>query len=297
MASVICAGLVAVDMVFEVADFPTRGTKHRADAARTIAGGGAQNAAAAVAAMEGGAILAGRIGDDELGEYIRAHLARIGVGDRYLATHPQAPTPRSAILITPDGDRTIVNHRDQRLYAGGIGGLDPFPAEAALADTRWPDGATDLMRAATAAGKPAVLDAEAPVRHAEGALWAATHVAFSEQGLADFAGGVDAAALTRAAERLECWVCVTRGAAPVLCHDGRDLTEVPTLPVTATDTLGSGDVWHGVFALSLAEGLTETGAVLRANAAAALKAAGRPVTAETGFVTKVAAALERFQGA
>jgi len=129
------------------------------------------------------------------------------------------------------------------------------------------------MRAARAAGVPAVIDAEAPVRHAETALRRATHVAFSEQGLEDFAGGVDAAALARAQAELGVWVCVTRGGAPVLVHDGAAVSEIATFPITPVDTLGAGDVWHGAFALALAEGRAEREAVRRANAAAALKAA------------------------
>jgi sulfofructose kinase len=37
------------------------------------------------------------------------------------------------------------------------------------------------------------------------------------------------------------------------------------------DTLGAGDVWHGAFALALAEGRPEPAAVRFASAAAALK--------------------------
>ena len=41
--------------------------------------------------------------------------------------------------------------------------------------------------------------------------------------------------------------------------------------VDAKDTLGAGDVWHGAFALSLAEGNNEIEAVKFANSAASLK--------------------------
>ena len=41
--------------------------------------------------------------------------------------------------------------------------------------------------------------------------------------------------------------------------------------MTAVDTLGAGDVWHGAFALRLAEGADELTAIRFASAAAALK--------------------------
>jgi sulfofructose kinase len=61
---------------------------------------------------------------------------------------------------------------------------------------------------------------------------------------------------------------------------------VPAFVVTAVDTLGAGDVWHGAFALALAEGEDEPAAVRAASAAAAIKVtrhggrAGAPTRAE-----------------
>jgi len=61
--------------------------------------------------------------------------------------------------------------------------------------------------------------------------------------------------------------------------------------VPVVDTLGAGDVWHGAFALALAEGRDESAAVRFASAAAALKVqraegrAGAPTRAELdGFL-------------
>jgi sulfofructose kinase len=56
-----------------------------------------------------------------------------------------------------------------------------------------------------------------------------------------------------------------------MIHDGDVRSEVPAFAVEAVDTLGAGDVWHGAFALFLAEGLDAGEAVFRANAVAALK--------------------------
>ena len=272
-ASVVCAGLATVDMLMHVPDPIIAGAKHRARDSAITTGGSAANAAAAVARLGGHALIAAVIGDDMFGDLLRADVAAMGADEALLQVRPGRPTPRSAVLIDAAGERTIVNHRAADLHRGGLPLADPFPYRAALCDTRWPDGAADLMRAARAAGVPAVIDAEAPVRHAETALRLATHVAFSEQGLEDFAGGVDAAALARAQVELGVWVCVTRGGAPVLVHDGAAVSEIATFPITPVDTLGAGDVWHGAFALALAEGRAEREAVRRANAAAALKAA------------------------
>ena len=273
---IICAGLIAVDLVFEVAEFPAKGTKTRAAASQMIAGGGAMNAASAIAGLGGIASLTGAIGDDIFGVFLRQKMAERGIRDRYVTEMPGAETSRSAIVIDPDGDRTIINHRDACLVPDDFGLPADFAFDGALADTRWPAGAAQIMQAARLARKPAVIDAEAPVHDAETAMMQASHVVFSEQGLKDYVGDCDAAALEKAAQFLGTWCAVTRGALPVLCCDGhnltgQNLTNVPTYPANAVNTLGAGDVWHGAFTLALARGHAEISAVQWANAVASLK--------------------------
>jgi len=266
---VLCAGLITVDFLYHTAHFPVEGTKMRASAAQMVAGGGAFYAASAVAALGGQASLAGAVGEDALGAVVRAELAARGIDGTFLRDCPGVGTARSAIIISAGGERTVVNHRDDALFAEAPGVPPAF--DAALADTRWPLGALALMQAARAAGRPGVLDAESPVRLAEQALRAASHVVFSEQGLRDYAGACDAGAVADVARGLGVWAAVTRGERPVLWHDGQKAGEVATFAATAIDTLGAGDVWHGAFALALARGLAEPEAARYANAAAAIK--------------------------
>ena len=49
------------------------------------------------------------------------------------------------------------------------------------------------------------------------------------------------------------------------------LCNLPAPWVKAEDTLGAGDVWHGAFALGLAEGKSEREAIRFSNSVAALK--------------------------
>lgn len=272
MPSVICAGVITADLVFLLDEVPDRCVKYRARDSTLTSGGCALNAAAAISRLGGEAHLAGVVGADLFGEFVRDELAAEGVSTESLLRVDGVATSRSTVLVGPNGERTIVNHRDPRLFDRVPALRDPFPYDAALADTRWPRGAERILHAARAAGRPAVLDAEMPVAPAAGALEAASHIAFSEQGLADWAGTDDqSGALARAARQLGAWVCVTRGSAPVLVHDGVASSEIPAFAVEAVDTLGAGDVWHGAFALCLAEGLAPSVAVRHANGVAALK--------------------------
>jgi sulfofructose kinase len=134
-----------------------------------------------------------------------------------------------------------------------------------------------------------VLDAEEPVREAEAALAAASHIAFSAQGLPDGASDADVGQRLRQARAATgAFVCVTDGAEGVHHLDGDDtLVHTPAYAVDAVDTLGAGDTWHGAFALRLAEGAGEAEAIRFASAVAAIKCrrrggrAGIPTRPET----------------
>lgn len=280
---IICGGLIALDLELSVSGFPVAGAKHKAHASRLVGGGGALNAAGAIARLGGQVTLYGAIGDDDLAGVMRARITALGVPLDQVHVVAGGVTPHSAVLIEADGDRTIINRRDDMLAADLPPLPQPFGYDAALVDTRFPQITHALLAAARAAGKPAVLDAEAPVRLVQDALHHATHIAFSVQGLTDYAGGADADALAEVAQSLKAWVCVTRGPDPVLCHDGISAYEIPVPAVVAQNTNGAGDTWHGAFTLALAAGQDERHAVRAANAAAARHVAGQSqCPAQTG---------------
>jgi sulfofructose kinase len=275
VAIVLCVGHAVQDFVFGVAALPTRGEKYRASAFVTVGGGPAATAAVAIAKLGGRARLAARLGDDPVADVVVAELERYGVDCALVRRHAGRTTSLSAVMLDPAGERMIVNYLDPELprdpawlpHAEAIG------AGAVLGDVRWPEGSAHALSRARAAGIPAVLDADRPVP-ADGALLrAASHVAFSAEGLGEYTGDADPVrALNAVGATLDAWCCVTVGADGVYVR-GRDgaIAHQPSFPVDVVDTLGAGDVWHGAFALALAEGRDETCAVRFAQAAAALK--------------------------
>ena len=66
-------------------------------------------------------------------------------------------------------------------------------------------------------------------------------------------------------------VCVTDGENGVYYLKDNKLEHIPAKKITVKDTLGAGDVWHGAFTLSLAEGNDEVNAIKFASCAATLK--------------------------
>jgi sulfofructose kinase len=280
MARVLCVGSSVVDFVFRLDALPSDAGKIRASDARMVGGGCAANAAVAVARLGGQAWLGARLGDDAVGRMVVAGLEAEGVDCTLVRLTPGARSAFSSVFVDAGGERQVVSFRGEGLDDSPDLIADTPEVDAVLADTRWPAGNLAALKLARARGIPGVLDAEAPVDPA--LLAAASHAAFSRPGLASLASGRPGDAL--AALELSAWTCVTDGAQGVFVRGGG---HVPAFPVQAIDTLGAGDVWHGAFALRLAEGAEELDAVRFANAAAALKCArpwgreGCPTRAET----------------
>ena len=248
--TVLVVGIAVLDHVHRMDALPEGGRKHRSAAFAEVVGGCAAVAALAVARLGGRALLATRLGDDGPGAAIRAALEREGVD--LSPTVVGGTTPISSVMVDAAGERMIVNFPGSGL-AEAPGALPE--ADAVLTDTRW--GGAAAMRHARALGVPGILDGEPPTEAEAAAL--ATHVVFSAPGLAAFPGGLEAVPGDAA---------VTDGARGCRWRGG-DWTPPPRVAVA--DTLGAGDVWHGAFALALAEGMDRAAATRFANAAGAAK--------------------------
>ncbi len=274
MTTVLAAGVAVIDFIFRLDDVPEPGRKYRAREAMIVGGGCAANAAVTVARLGGHAVLAARLGDDMIGDMVLEGLADEKVDCALVKRLAGRRTSYSSVVVDGDGERHIVAFRDEAMDFGSDwlerAAMPEFGA--ALADTRWPQGARVLMERARQRGVPGIIDGEAPVREASEALEIASHIAFSADGLADFSGSSDPeAGLRQAAGETGAFVCVTQGENGVLWWDGEAVRRVPAFAVDTVDTLGAGDVWHGAFALRLAAGAPEPEAIRYANAVSALK--------------------------
>lgn len=269
MSTVLVVGVAVMDFVFYVDAFPSGGEKHRAKGAAVVGGGCGANAAVAIARLGGRALLASRLGGDPVGQMIADELEGEGV-DLSLTDRSGIRSSYSSILVDAAGERQIMNFRGEALLQSPAHLASAPSVKVVLADTRWSEGALAAMELARARGVPGILDIEAPAD--PDAFGPATHLAFSEQGLGHFYPGLDpVAAVAQAATDHGGWACVTMGAGGVAWSDATGAGHVPAFAVDVVDTLGAGDVWHGAFALQLAEGADETTAVRFANAVAALK--------------------------
>ncbi|MGI9402647.1 MAG: PfkB family carbohydrate kinase [Rhizobiaceae bacterium] len=274
MARILVTGVAVIDFVFQLEEFPDRPEKYRTHEAAITGGGCGANAAVAVARLGGEALLASRLGDDPVGDMIVADIVGEGVSCDLVKRFPGCRSSFSSVYLNREGERQIVNFRDDNLSMDARWMEDAIPEglDAILADTRWPQGAAKAMAAAKRTGIPGVLDAEAPLEDSSEALQLASHVAFSAQGLKDFTGLEETkAGLAAASQQIDGWLCVTNGEHGVDILAGGRASNIPAYEIEAVDTLGAGDVWHGAFALKLGEGASEVEAIRFANAVAAIK--------------------------
>lgn len=273
------AGIAALDTIYPITARLVAGEKHRCPRVETVLGGNAANAARAIARLGGRAELLARLGADEGAAWIRAELAREGVGHTLSPPLPGCQTSRSAIIIEPDGARTIANMFDPAFPDTP----DWLPrsvlpdTRAVLGDIRWEAATLRLLELARQAGVPGVLDGDRAPKDAR-LIAAASHIAFSLQGLAELTGISDARAALAAFARGQATdgdrlFAVTDGPNGVYALIDATMVHIPAPQVVAVDTLGAGDVWHGAFVLALAEGQPLIEALAFANRAAALKCA------------------------
>tara|TARA_B100001287_G_C22639316_1_gene509250 strand:- start:25 stop:945 length:921 start_codon:yes stop_codon:yes gene_type:complete len=274
VVSVFCIGHAVQDLVFSIDKMPSNAIKYSASAFKTIGGGPAATAAVAISKLGGSVRLASRVGEDILADFIIAELESYDVDCSLVQRISGHQTSTSAVLVDKNGERMIVNFQDGSLTSDikWLKKKFSLDSHAVLADTRWPEAGIYGLELAKEKGIPAVLDADVPVPKDGKLVNAATHVAFSENGLMDFSGIKNAEiALQSVHEKYGNCCCVTLGSEGTLIIEDGNQTHVPAFKVDVRDTLGAGDVWHGAFSLALAEEKLTIDAVIFASAVAALK--------------------------
>ncbi len=274
MKRVIAVGVAVMDKIFAIDAMPTEATKVFARSYTEIGGGPAATGAVTIARLGGAAELWARVGDDNVGRRIAEEIAEWGV-EPTIHHDPKGRSGVSAIAVDAKGERLIFAFADPHLNT------DPswlplarlHEADAILCDLRWPRATELVLKRAREIGIPTVLDADlASDDVAKLLVPLPDYAVFSAPALRRLTGIDDPEAGLRAV-RLLCRgaVGVTVGRGGFLWLEDDRLLHEPGFAVEAVDTLGAGDVFHGAFALAIAEGHDIRNAGRFANAASALK--------------------------
>jgi sugar/nucleoside kinase (ribokinase family) len=235
-------------------------------------GGSAGNTTAGVASFGGKAAFIGKVADDVFGKLYRHDMKATGV---HFATPPLsggAPTARSMILITPDGERTM------NTYLGACQALSPGDIDADtvaasfvtyLEGYLWdpPDAKAAFRRAARIAHEAGrkvsitLSDAFCVDRYR------AEFLGLTRDGTIDvlFANDSELRSLYETASfdtavdalKRDCRLAaVTMGADGALVVEPGNVSRVAATPVeTVTDTTGAGDLFAAGFLFGLARAL------------------------------------------
>ncbi len=291
---VLCVGAAVLDTLFRVHDMPKGEGKVLPYEMLQIAEGMASSAAYAVHRMGGRASLWGAVGDDETGSRILRDLSESGINTSGMTVATGARSALSTIIIDNRGERLIVPFYDHRLHEKkrSCTPQDIAPFDAVLVDVRWPELALDVLTVARTLGKPAILDGDvAPVEILEKLAPAASHIVFSEPAAARLTGleTVKEMLPVLHARYPETFIAVTAGPAGCWWTEPNDPTVhfQETMSIEAVDTLAAGDIFHGTFALAMAERMESRAAIRLSSVAAALKCtvfggrAGAPTREET----------------
>ncbi|PXY32699.1 PfkB family carbohydrate kinase [Prauserella muralis] len=239
---VLLAGLCTVDVVQRVDELPAPGHKVQSRSVEVAAGGPATNAAVTVAALGGEPTLLTVLGSHPLAELARADLDACGVAVRdALPGHTEPPAVSAVTVRDRDGERTVVS-RNAAAVPDGLDAGALADADAVLVDGHHPELALAAARWARRCGVPLVVDAGSwkPVF---GEIFPLADVVACS---AHFSGPPGVL-------REVPVVITTAGPGPVRWRTATGSGEVPVPEVTARDTLGAGDVWHGALALRAGE--------------------------------------------
>jgi sugar/nucleoside kinase (ribokinase family) len=268
---IICVGDVDVDDMIAVDALPQADGKVNGRELGRTPGGMAANVAVGIARLGGCATLIGRVGDDEVGDFVLARIAAEGVDVAAVARSAGSQTFRCLVLLTPDGEKGLIR-LPTRAYL-------PAPAEigaTALSGAAHvhltfgnPVLAEHVLRLARAAGIATSIDielADLPADHtALAKVLEQVDLLFvnrrSREALPVHltSGGAPTAVVT------------TLGAAGSRFEAPGERIEAPGFAVNVRDTTGAGDAFAAAFLVARSRsGMTNAAALEFANAAAAL---------------------------
>lgn len=111
MPDIVALGDVNVDIIAHFTSYPDKGQDALAYSTEFHCGGSAANTAMALARMGLDVVLISRVGPDSLALKALNSLSEAGVIPTGLQRDPAAMTGLMYVVVTPDGERTILGHR------------------------------------------------------------------------------------------------------------------------------------------------------------------------------------------
>lgn len=267
VVNVLCIGHASYDLIFSVTQHLGADEKVFAQGFSASGGGPAANAAVQVAKLGLSAAFAGYLGRDLYGDKHLQELQSYAVNTDWVK-RGEAPTPLSAIIVKPDGQRALINYKGdtQALPADALdfSGINP---DVVLFDGHEPYISVPLAVALARKCIPTVLDAGSLHAGTTALMDKVEYLVCSEKFALQFAGS-EVAALAQLATIAPA-VVITLGERGLIWQRGSESGRMAAYPIAAIDTTGAGDAFHGAFAVALCAKLAWLDVLRYASAAGA----------------------------
>ena len=279
MAKIVGIGANVFDTLYSIPSYPAEDTKLRATASKTSGGGPVGTGLVAAAKLGAETAYLGVLADDHGGRFLKEDFERYGVATELLRVQPGCRSFASSLWLCSDtATRTCVFDK---------GDLPPLQLDAAqkqavknaqvlMVDGNELEAAVEAAALAKSCGTKVLYDCGGLYEGVE-KLLALTDIMIPSE---EFALGHTGCADAREAAKklLEGYhpevVVITQGKKGGIIYDGRTLAAYPAFPVTAVDTNGSGDVFHGAFAAAVTMGMDYAKCAVFSSAVSALKCTG-----------------------
>jgi len=279
--AVVVLGSIGGDVVALTDRHPQAGETVMGVSVHHFPGGKGANQAIAAARAGAETVMAGRIGDDDIGRMQRALFKSLNIDASNVKVDPSASTHTAVIVVDAQGENRIV------VVPGASGLVTPTdvswlslkPNDILVAQFETPQDATlAAFLRAHSTGARTVLNA-APAQPVIPGLLECTDIlvvneteaaALSGRALSADASTDDVIDAARSLRRQGQIIVVTMGARGAIAVSDKDLITVSGHPVEAVDTTGAGDCFVGYLAASLAAGEALEQAMELANRAGAV---------------------------
>jgi sulfofructose kinase len=267
---VLCVGHACYDIIFAVKHHPDTNEKMLADKSFNFGGGPAANAAVAVARLGGASAFTGYLGRDMHGDHHLQELQAEGVLTEFIERGDDA-TPFSAILVKPDGSRSVVNYRNKMYHLNeNHFNFSTLNFKTLLLDGHEPYIAQPLLQRAKAETIPVVLDAGSVHVGSLDLMHQADYLVASKDFALQYTGKNSGSDALPQLYQTGLTVVITLGPNGLIWKNDTGEGVLPAFKIQSVDTTGCGDTFHGAFAYGIAQGMSWQELLRYASAAAAL---------------------------
>lgn len=272
---ILCIGHATYDITLTTKEYPEENIKLYVDGRVECGGGPASNAAYLLGKWGMDTTFVGLIGNDLYGKKIKEEFEAVNVDTKYLKMDNSKETTTSMIIAnTTKGTRTILTYKNNNIKMEDID-LD-FEPDVILVDNQEPELSKMMLKRYPKA--ISIMDAGRSSKEAEEISHLVNYVACCHE-FAEFVTGLEMdynnpktllEVYTKMDQLYDSEVIITLESHGCLFKKDNKVILLPSIKVTAVDSTGAGDIFHGALTYGLANNYPLEEALKIGNIAGAL---------------------------